>query len=182
MENWYSTLDVAKKIYAQFNRDTEDKNYYILSSAISFDTNRKNNSLNLLIVLFIGMLFFLTTGSFLYNKFYMDVNEDKKKFRDMNKIGVSYDDIKKIITMELGAMFLIPYIVAIAHSAFALSALKNAKKHRCNLISLFSYGKFLLNANSLFYCYKGYVFKRNKERVNINCEWQLEITKWEINI
>ncbi|WP_434291385.1 FtsX-like permease family protein [Clostridium botulinum] len=144
VENWYSTLDVAKKIYAQFNRDTEYKNYYILSSAISFDTNRKNNSLNLLIVLFIGMLFFFTTGSFLYNKFYMDVNEDKKKFRDMNKIGVSYDDIKKVITMELGAMFLIPYIVAIAHSSFALSALKNAKNIDVTLSAFLVMGSFFL--------------------------------------
>lgn len=143
VENWYSTLDIAKKINAEFEKDTE-RGYYVLSSAISFDTNRKNNGLNLLIVLFIGVLFFFTTGSFLYNKFYMDVNEDKKKFKDMNKIGVSYNEIKKIITIELGAMFFIPYIVAVIHSSFALSALKSAKNIEVTLSAFLVMGSFFI--------------------------------------
>lgn len=143
VEDWYSTLDTAKKINAEFEKDTE-RGYYVLSSAISFDTNRKNNGLNLLIVLFIGILFFFTTGSFLYNKFYMDVNEDRKKFKNMSKIGVSYKEIKRVITIELGAMFFIPYIVAVVHSSFALSALKNAKNIDVTFSAFLVMGSFFL--------------------------------------
>ena len=72
------------------------------------------------------MIFFVTSSSFLYNKLYVDCQVDKKKYRNLNKIGLTYKEIKKISTIEIGTLFLFPYVVAVIHSTFALLALKNA--------------------------------------------------------
>lgn len=144
VEDWYDTLGVAKRINEEFGKDETFRQYNFTSSAIEFEIGRQKNGLNLLVVLFIGILFFFTTGSFLYNKFYMDVNDDKIKFKNMSKVGVTYSDIKKIITIELGTMFFAPYIVAVLHSSFALSALKSAKNIEVTLSAFLVMGSFLV--------------------------------------
>lgn len=144
VEDWYSTLEVSKKIKEELQKTEGFIDFSISSTAIAFDDKRQKNGLNLLVVLFIGVLFFFTTGSFLYNKFYMDVNDDKIKFKNMGKIGVTYNDIKKVITIELGAMFFIPYIVAVVHSSFALSALKNAKNIDVTFSAFLVMGSFFI--------------------------------------
>ena len=69
---------------------------------------------------------FITSSSFLYNKLYVDCQDDKRKYRNLNKIGLTYKEIRKAVTVEIATLFLLPYIVAVIHSAFALLALKNS--------------------------------------------------------
>ena len=54
----------------------------------------------------------------------MDVIEDKSKYKQLNKLGLTFKEIKKIITVEVGVLFLLPYIVAVIHFCFAINALK----------------------------------------------------------
>jgi putative ABC transport system permease protein len=56
----------------------------------------------------------------------MDVIEDKKKYKQLNKIGLTYREIKKALNIEIGVLFLLPYIVAVVHFFFAISSLKYA--------------------------------------------------------
>ena len=39
---------------------------------------------------------------------------------------MTYKEIRKAVTVEIATLFLLPYIVAVIHSAFALLALKNS--------------------------------------------------------
>jgi len=80
----------------------------------------------LFLTIFIGLIFFVTASSFLYNKIYMDCQEDKEKYMKLNKIGLTYKEIRKISTIEIGILFLVPYIIAVIHSTFALLAVKNS--------------------------------------------------------
>ena len=80
----------------------------------------------LFLSIFIGIIFFITYSSFLYNKLYVDCQDDKRKYRILNKIGLTYKEIRKTVTVEISTLFLLPYVVAVIHSSFALLALKNS--------------------------------------------------------
>ena len=62
----------------------------------------------------------------MYNKIYVDCQDDKRKYRNLNKIGLTYKEIRKTVTIEIYTLFLLPYVVAVIHSSFALLALKNS--------------------------------------------------------
>lgn len=98
----------------------------ILSKSDIFEFHKISYGLMTFLSVFLGLIFFVTTGSFLYNKLYMETEEDKIKYTQLNKIGLTFKEIKKVSTIEIGVLFLLPYIVAVIHSLFALGALKSA--------------------------------------------------------
>lgn len=75
--------------------------------------------------LFIGIIFFVSSGSFLYFRLYTDLDEDKEKFTAINKIGLTEKEMTKVITRQTAILFFTPIIVAILHGAVALTALSN---------------------------------------------------------
>lgn len=104
-----------------------DKEYKFLSKSIIVENGKVAYAVLLFLSVFIGLVFFITSSSFLYNKIYRDCQEDKVKYRKLNKIGLTYNEIKKISRVEIGALFFIPYMVAVIHSIFALLAFKSAR-------------------------------------------------------
>lgn len=126
VKNYKNTLGVCKEYADKFETTQENKYDKVLLKSDMLENTRIGYGVILFSTIFIGLIFFITTGSFLYNKCYMDVIEDKKKYRQLNKIGMTYKEIGKILTIEIGVLFLFPYIVAVIHSCFALSSLKYA--------------------------------------------------------
>jgi putative ABC transport system permease protein len=124
--NFKDTLDICKSYYSNFEKDERNKLYNNLLKAYILESTKIAYGIILFSVIFIGLIFFVTTGSFLYNKCYMDVIEDKKKYKQLNKIGLTYSEIKKILNIEIGVLFLLPYIIAVIHFSFAISSLKYA--------------------------------------------------------
>lgn len=74
---------------------------------------------------FIGVVFFVSAGSFLYFRLYTDIEDDRKKFSVVRKLGVTNREIKKVISRQMFLLFFVPIIVAIFHGAVALTALSN---------------------------------------------------------
>ena len=122
-KDYMKTLGVIKSFEDVYK---DEVGYKLLSKASMVDYCRIAYSVLLFLSVFIGLIFFVTSSSFLYNKLYVDCQVDKKKYRNLNKIGLTYKEIKKISTIEIGTLFLFPYVVAVIHSTFALLALKNA--------------------------------------------------------
>src|SRR5690625_4429623 len=73
--------------------------------------------------LFIGIVFFVSSGSFLYFRLYTDLDEDKTKFLAINKIGLTTKEMKKVISRQMAILFFAPIVVALIHGAVALNAL-----------------------------------------------------------
>jgi putative ABC transport system permease protein len=121
-----NTLEVCKNFKNTYNSEFINDQYMFLSKALVLDFGKLVFSTVLFLAIFIGLIFFVTSSSFLYNKIYMDCQEDKEKYTKLNKIGLTYREIEKISTIEIGILFLLPYIVAVIHSIFALLALKNS--------------------------------------------------------
>lgn len=94
--------------------------------------------------LFIGIVFFVSAGSFLYFRLYTDLDDDKKKFKAIAKIGLSKKELKKIINRQTAILFFTPIFVALVHGAVALNALANFFNHNLVKESLLVLGSFAL--------------------------------------
>lgn len=71
---------------------------------------------------FMSAVFILMTASLLYFKQVMAAEEEKHQYKMLRKIGMDHDIEKKIITKRLLPVFLIPLVIGIIHSIFAMKA------------------------------------------------------------
>jgi len=83
----------------------------------------------LFIGLFIGIVFFVSAGSFLYFRLYMDVDGDKQKFKSIAKMGLTDKELKQVLTRQTVILFFAPILVALIHGAVALTALSHMFYH-----------------------------------------------------
>lgn len=79
----------------------------------------------LFVGLFIGIVFFVSAGSFLYFRLYADLDDDKVKFSAISKIGLTTKEMSKIVSKQVAILFFTPIIVALIHGAVALTALSH---------------------------------------------------------
>ena len=71
---------------------------------------------------FMSVVFILMTASLLYFKQIMAAEEEKHQFKMLRKIGMDNQTEKKVIVKRLLPVFLIPLVVGIIHSIFAMKA------------------------------------------------------------
>lgn len=79
----------------------------------------------LFIGLFIGIVFFVSAGSFLYFRLFTDLDEEKRKFQAIAKIGLTQSELKKVVNQQIALLFFSPIVVALIHGAVALTALSH---------------------------------------------------------
>lgn len=89
--------------------------------------NHYNESLeNFGLICFIGFfmsgVFILMTASLLYFKQIMAAEEEQHQYKMLRKIGLSTEIEKRVITKRLFPVFLIPLLIGIIHSVFAMKA------------------------------------------------------------
>jgi putative ABC transport system permease protein len=144
VDNYKETLDISKKYIEKFPEENYSKEEILLIKANMLETIKLGYGIFMFLAIFIGIIFFVTTASFLYNKYYMDIEEDKVKYNNLNKIGLTFKEIKKISTIEIGVLFLLPYIVAVVHSLFALLALNSAFEMEISISAITVMGSFLI--------------------------------------
>lgn len=101
---------------------------FMALDAILYDINKVYGPI-LFIGLFIGIVFFVSAGSFLYFRLYTDLDEDKEKFKSIAKIGLTEKELKKVINRQTALLFFAPIIVALVHGAVALTALSRFFDH-----------------------------------------------------
>lgn len=124
LKDYRNTLDICNNFYSKYKSDSGNKYFNNFLKASILDKTKRAYGVILFSVIFIGLIFFVTTGSFLYNKCYMDIIEDKRKYNKLYKIGLTFKEIKSILNIEIGVLFLLPYIVAIIHFFFAMNSLR----------------------------------------------------------
>lgn len=93
--------------------------------------------------LFIGIIFFVSAGSFLYFRLYSDLEDDKAKFRSISKIGLTFGEMKRVISRQTAILFFAPIIVAIVHGAVALTALAHLFEDDLTRVTMLVLGSFL---------------------------------------
>lgn len=81
---------------------------------------------------FLSFVFIIATGSIICFKFLSEANTDKSKYEMLSKIGMTESEIKKAISKQIGISYILPLIVGIVHSCFAIAVL--SKMLRYNVI------------------------------------------------
>lgn len=98
----------------------------------------------LFVGVFIGMVFFVSAGSFLYFRLYSDLNEDVKKFTMIYKLGLSKKELKKMLSQQVAILFFTPIIVSLIHGAVALTAMYHLFSLSLQKEALYVLGIFLM--------------------------------------
>ena len=117
----------------------------------------------LFIGLFIGLIFFVSAGSFLYFRLYSDIDEDKAKFKAISKIGLTDKEMKRVVTSQTALLFFTPIIVAVIHGAVALTALSNLFFFNIVSESIMVLGSFLIIQIIYFFIVRYFYIKQIKE-------------------
>ncbi|WP_291653032.1 ABC transporter permease [Clostridium sp.] len=144
VDNYKDILDISRSYLERFGEENYSKERVLLIKANLLESIKLGYGIFMFLSIFIGIIFFVTTASFLYNKYYMDIEEDKVRYSKLNKIGLTFKEIKKISTIEIGVLFLLPYIVAVIHSLFALLALNNAFGMEISISAITVMGSFFI--------------------------------------
>lgn len=128
-------LEAGKKVTEQLEHKAFSVDYSI------YQINKAFGPI-LFIGLFIGMVFFVSAGSFLYFRLFTDIEEEKRKFRSIAKIGLTPTELNKVVNRQIAILFFSPIVVALVHGSIALTALSHMFNYNLTLESTFVLGSF----------------------------------------
>jgi putative ABC transport system permease protein len=104
---------------------SEDKPYAMTVSGTLLEKQMSMYSMMLFVALLIGAIFFIAAGSSLYFRLYSDMDYDERQYMTIMRVGLSDQELNKIVTRQLILLFFVPIIVAIIHSTFAFITLQS---------------------------------------------------------
>lgn len=134
-----------KEVIVEVGRTLNDK---VTGNLIALDfmvhTVREIYSPIMFVGLFIGIIFFVSAGSFLYFRLYSDLDEDEVKFNRISKLGLAPKELKKVISEQTAILFFVPIVVAVIHGSIALYALSNLFDYRLVTESAIVLGSFFV--------------------------------------
>lgn len=128
-------IEAGRKIFEQVPYKTTSVDY------ILFQIEQAYGPI-LFIGLFIGIVFFVSAGSFLYFRLFTDLDDDKQKFKSIARIGLSTGELKKIVNRQIALLFMSPIIVALIHGTVALTALSHFFNYNLTTESTIVLGSF----------------------------------------
>lgn len=127
--DWQETKDIGLSIHDQvaenFLLESKSHLFYTFDNpGLSYSIIRMTFSLLLFIGLLLAGVFFLATGSFIYFQLYTTLEQDRKRFEMLRRLGLTELELKKIINRQLIPQFFFPWGVALLHSSFAFLSLQ----------------------------------------------------------
>lgn len=127
LKNWEDTFVLSEKLREQMGESTVDT-YDLSSRAESYHPMKQMANTMLFVGLFVGILFFVAAGSFLYFRLYTDMDSDRRQYSTITKIGLTQQELSRIITTQIALLFFVPIAVAMIHSGVAFVALQSLMK------------------------------------------------------
>lgn len=105
------------------NMVTKGQESFFTESVLSASTLMQFISVFLFIGTFVAIIFFIATGSILYFKMFNEIQKDKQEFIALKKMGMTQEEIKKVISVQIFIIFFLPFTLAFSHAAFAVKSL-----------------------------------------------------------
>lgn len=109
-----------KEFYNEIHKVIKGTDKGFASSYARNSSIKEANVSTDLLLLFITVLFFITTGNMLYFTNLVEILNVKDEYFILSKMGYSFKMIKKIIRREITLMYSIPLILGILNGFFAL--------------------------------------------------------------
>lgn len=123
---WKDTQEISLKLQEQIDHYSDQ--YYFSARAPVYYSLKQMANTALFIGLFVGVLFFVAAASFLYFRLYTDLENDKRQYGAIAKIGLSDQELTRIVTIQIALLFFVPIVVAIIHSMVAFVSLQSLLK------------------------------------------------------
>ncbi|WP_339306193.1 FtsX-like permease family protein [Paenibacillus sp. FSL L8-0435] len=121
VSDWKATEAVGQQLN---NEIGHSKNDSFFSLAFHIKQLLQSYSAVMFVGLFVGVVFFVASGSFLYFRLYTDLDDDKAKYASIIKLGLTSRELSKIVTRQMAILFFLPIAIALIHGAVALTALQ----------------------------------------------------------
>ena len=117
LKSWDNTEKLGEELQAHIAEGTEG-----MTSNNMFIYKVMNDMGNLILFVgsFISILFFLASCSTVYFKWFYNLEYDRKQYQALTKIGVTKEEVRKILRWQLGVPFFFPVVLGGMHSAVAL--------------------------------------------------------------
>src|SRR5699024_4615690 len=114
--------------------------------------------------LFIGLIFCVSAGRFLYFRLYSALGEDEQKFTSISEIGLTKKEMKRVVSRQTAILFFTPIVVAIIHGAVALTALSRMFDYHLFTEAVIVLGSFFI-IQVIYYFIVRYFYTRHISRV-----------------
>ncbi|PYI51335.1 ABC transporter permease [Paenibacillus flagellatus] len=136
-------------------------------TAVEYEIYRihKDYGAILFVGLFIGVVFFVSAGSFLYFRLYMDVDGDKRKFKTIARMGLSEKELKQVLNRQTAILVFAPIVVALVHGAVALTSLSRLFSYDLTKQSAMVLGVFLAIQILYFFVLRFFYTKQIKAAI-----------------
>lgn len=103
----------------------QDKDNAFRSNMELYVNMKSFGDITLFLGAFISILFFLTSCSIVYFKWFHNISSDRKQYGALSKLGMTKEEVWKISRWQLCMLFFAPIIVGSMHSAVALYTFHN---------------------------------------------------------
>lgn len=134
---WIDTTDIGLSIQhnvsAEYLKEKYLLPYYFENAGLNYSYILSTYSLFTLVGLLVAAVFLLAAGSFIYFKLHTNLEGERRKFDVLKRMGISDNELKKLVTKHLFPQFFLPWGVALSHSLFAFIAIQKILKHVANI-------------------------------------------------
>ncbi|AYC30155.1 FtsX-like permease family protein [Paenisporosarcina cavernae] len=124
---WQRTKNIGLKLDAisnGYDNNVDALPFYFENPGLNYSFIRATFSLLLFTGLLVAAVLLLAAGSFIYFKLYTGLEHDKMQFATLRKIGLTDQELVKIVNRQLLPQFFLPWSIAILHSAFSFLSLQ----------------------------------------------------------
>ncbi|WIY60441.1 ABC transporter permease [Bacillus arachidis] len=121
-----NNIEDTKKFNADLRKYIKQDKSSVFRNNMELYVNMKEvGEFTLFIGSFISILFFLTSCSIVYFKWFHNISSDRKQYGALSKLGMTKQEVWKISRWQLSMLFFAPIVVGSIHSAVALYTFHN---------------------------------------------------------
>lgn len=126
--DWKMLMGNNQQIEDFFYRNQEEIRFSFYSKTYNAFIMEHFPNMLLFVGLMITTVYFIAADSFIYFKMYADLHDDRIRFRSISKIGLGESELSQIVTIQIGSLFFIPFIVSFINTMVVLHFLKAQMK------------------------------------------------------
>ena len=126
---WERTKSIGLDIDSQvtgaiYDSGSPNLPFYFENPGLNYSVIRATFSLLLFTGLMVAAVLLLAAGSFVYFKLYTGLERDKRQFDLLKRMGLTDQELIKIVNRQLIPQFFLPWGIAMLHSAFSFLSLQ----------------------------------------------------------
>lgn len=111
-------LDLDREMIASYESD-QQLPYYFDNPGLNYSYISSTFSLLLVTGLLVAAVLILAAGSFIYFKFYTNLEKDRRQFEVLRHMGLTNQELRVIANRQLYPQFFLPWGLAMLHATFS---------------------------------------------------------------